>query len=117
MKHAHTLMSLCVMLAMSALALSAGENTAKSRPLIGAIRWDAWYGALPETVRLPDPTRKDGNELVLICAWNELDEGGWLVPVLPPPHGEGTARLDALRKVLKPRGIEMEETTTKQVGQ
>ncbi|MDD5522079.1 MAG: hypothetical protein PHI84_14770 [Kiritimatiellae bacterium] len=42
----------------------------------------------------------NGNELVLIYAWNEIDEGGWLVPVLPPPHGEGTARIDALRKVL-----------------
>jgi len=37
---------------------------------------------------------------VLIYAWNELDEGGWLMPALPPPQGEGTARIDALRKVL-----------------
>ncbi len=43
---------------------------------------------------------KSGTELVLIYAWNEFDEGGWLVPALPPPDGEGTARLDALRKVL-----------------
>lgn len=42
----------------------------------------------------------DGTELVLVYAWNELDEGGWLVPALPPPYGEGTARLDALRDVL-----------------
>lgn len=42
---------------------------------------------------------KNGTELVLIYAWNELDEGGWLVPTLPPPDGEGTARIDALRKV------------------
>lgn len=46
---------------------------------------------------------KNGTELVLIYAWNELDEGGWLVPALPPPHGEGTARIDALRKVLVTR--------------
>ena len=46
---------------------------------------------------------KNGAELVLIYAWNEFDEGGWLVPALPPPDGEGTARLDALRKVLVPR--------------
>ncbi len=46
---------------------------------------------------------KNGTELVLIYAWNEFDEGGWLVPALPPPHGEGTARIDALRKVLLPR--------------
>jgi len=43
---------------------------------------------------------KNGTKLVLVYAWNELDEGGWLVPALPPPHGEGTARLDALRRVL-----------------
>ncbi|MCX6910625.1 MAG: hypothetical protein NTY01_21650 [Verrucomicrobia bacterium] len=43
---------------------------------------------------------KNGSELVLIYAWNEFDEGGWLAPALPPPHGEGTARVDALRKVL-----------------
>jgi hypothetical protein len=43
---------------------------------------------------------QNGTELVLIYAWNEFDEGGWLVPALPPPHGEGAARLDALRKVL-----------------
>jgi len=34
---------------------------------------------------------------VIIYAWNENDEGGWLVPTL----GEGTTRLDALAKVLK----------------
>ena len=43
---------------------------------------------------------KKGEELVLIYAWNEIDEGGWLVPALPPPHGVGTARIDALRKIL-----------------
>lgn len=46
---------------------------------------------------------KNGAELVLIYAWNEFDEGGWLAPALPPPHGEGTARIDALRKVLVTR--------------
>ena len=43
---------------------------------------------------------RNGTELVLIYAWNELDEGGWLLPALPPPNGIGSARLDALRKVL-----------------
>ena len=43
---------------------------------------------------------RNGTELVLTYAWNEFDEGGWLVPALPPPDGEGAARLDALRKVL-----------------
>ncbi len=35
---------------------------------------------------------------VVVYAWNENDEGGWLVPTLR----EGTARLDALRTVLGP---------------
>lgn len=34
---------------------------------------------------------------VIIYAWNETDEGGWLVPT----HSEGTARLDAIERVLK----------------
>ena len=53
----------------------------------------AWYKKHPG---------KKGTELVLIYAWNEFDEGGWLVPALPPPQGEGAARIDALRKVLVP---------------
>ena len=34
---------------------------------------------------------------VIIYAWNETDEGGWLVPTI----SEGTARLDAIEEVLK----------------
>jgi hypothetical protein len=34
---------------------------------------------------------------VVIYAWNELSEGGWIVPTLD----EGTARLDALQRVLQ----------------
>jgi hypothetical protein len=34
---------------------------------------------------------------VLIYAWNEIDEGGWMMPTL----AEGTAKLDALKKVLQ----------------
>jgi len=34
---------------------------------------------------------------ILMYAWNENDEGGWLIPTL----GEGTARLEALANVLK----------------
>lgn len=36
---------------------------------------------------------------VLVYAWNEIDEGGWLVPSLWPD--QGTQRLDALRAVLR----------------
>jgi hypothetical protein len=35
---------------------------------------------------------------ILIYAWNELSEGGWLVPTLT----EGSARLDAIAAALKP---------------
>ena len=34
---------------------------------------------------------------VIIYAWNESDEGGWLVPT----KAKGTARLDAIKKVLE----------------
>jgi len=36
---------------------------------------------------------------ILIYAWNETDEGGWLVPT----HAEGAKRLDAIGDVLKKR--------------
>jgi len=41
--------------------------------------------------------RTNKSPAILIYAWNENDEGGWLTPTL----SEGAARLDALRKVLK----------------
>jgi hypothetical protein len=44
----------------------------------------------------PDVTQP---QAILIYAWNESDEGGWLVPT----HAEGTARLDALAEVLRAR--------------
>jgi hypothetical protein len=48
----------------------------------------AWVARYPETAEA---------NAILIYAWNELDEGGWLVPTL----AEGTARLDAIGKVLE----------------
>jgi hypothetical protein len=44
---------------------------------------------------------------VIIYAWNENDEGGWLIPTL----SEGTARLNAVRSVLKPSGPSSSSTT------
>lgn len=35
---------------------------------------------------------KKSAERVFIYAWNEFDEGGWLVPALPPPHGPALTR-------------------------
>lgn len=34
---------------------------------------------------------------IIMYAWNELSEGGWIVPT----HSEGTARLEAIRQVLR----------------
>jgi len=39
---------------------------------------------------------------VIIYAWNEYDEGGWLAPTWTPSGRPNTGRLDALRGILKP---------------
>jgi hypothetical protein len=39
---------------------------------------------------------------VIIYAWNEHDEGGWLTPTWTPGGKPNTARLDAIRQILKP---------------
>ncbi len=62
---------LCVAGTAVTMPCAVAEQCQK-RPVVGAIRWDAW---------------------------NEFDEGGWLCPSL----SEGSARLDALRAVLRPR--------------
>ncbi|MCX7043970.1 MAG: hypothetical protein NTX50_00600 [Candidatus Sumerlaeota bacterium] len=38
---------------------------------------------------------------IIIYAWNEHDEGGWLAPTWTPTGKPNTDRLDAIRKVLK----------------
>jgi hypothetical protein len=53
-----------------------------------ALAWTARYPAAAEA------------ETLLVYAWNEFDEGGWLCPTLR----DGTARLDAIRPVLARRG-------------
>jgi hypothetical protein len=45
-----------------------------------------------------NPNAAEANT-ILIYAWNEIDEGGWLLPTL----SEGAARLDSIREVLKKR--------------
>ena len=42
------------------------------------------------------PTPGAAFQSVLVYAWNEFDEGGWLAPTL----GEGNARLDAVRRAV-----------------
>ncbi len=49
-----------------------------------ALLWDAAHPEFSEA------------NTVIIYAWNEFDEGGWLCPTL----GDGKARLDAIRKIL-----------------
>ena len=46
-------------------------------------------------------------QAVLIYAWNEFDEGGWICPTL----SESSDRLDALRKVLTPKHSRSEAAT------
>jgi hypothetical protein len=53
--------------------------------LRSAIEWSRQY-----------PESAEANAIILY-AWNESDEGGWLVPT----KGEGAARLDAISAVLK----------------
>lgn len=52
--------------------------------------------ALNWVAQNPDAARA---KAVIIYAWNENDEGGWLVPTL----SEGAARLDAIQAVLQQR--------------
>ena len=40
--------------------------------------------------------------VILIYAWNEHDEGGWLQPTLGADGKPDHSRLDALKKVLRP---------------
>ena len=39
---------------------------------------------------------------IIMYAWNEHDEGGWLVPTWTPEGKPNTSRLDAIRRVLRP---------------
>lgn len=39
---------------------------------------------------------------IIIYAWNELDEGGWLVPTWTPTGKPDTTRLEAIRRILRP---------------
>ena len=49
-----------------------------------------WVDSNPSAAGEPDS--------VIIYAWNELEEGGWMTP----SRGEGTARIDTTGEVLNP---------------
>lgn len=51
-------------------------------------------------------------QAVIIYAWNEFDEGGWLAPTL----AEGTARLDAIGRVLAGPRVTATRPTTQAGG-
>ena len=40
-------------------------------------------------------------QAVIIYAWNEYDEGGWIAPTRKPDGTPDTSRLDAIQKMLK----------------
>jgi len=90
---------------------------ADSRPLI--LYGDDWGGKYPEYCWDQEPTPSEGGallkqaldwidanpsvdpaRLVLIYAWNEFSEGGWICPTLL----HGSDRLDAIHKVLSDYG-------------
>jgi len=47
-----------------------------------------------------NPTMAEANA-VIIYAWNEIDEGGWLLPANTVFNPVGTSRLDAISKMLR----------------
>ena len=50
------------------------------------------------------------SQVIIIYAWNEHDEGGWLSPTWTPEGKPNTARLEAIRSVLKPLKAVSNET-------
>jgi len=64
--------------------------------------WDESVRALahyPDVVKWMDanPTRVTKDQLAVVYAWNEIGEGGWLVPCKDDPDG---AYLKAIRRVV-----------------
>jgi hypothetical protein len=123
-------------IAVIAVLLSAAAGGwAATRPIVGAIRWDGWYGegfVVKQTetslgqpkyhFRLPWFARVVGEGKVsireaiewtaanrdlnpanalIIYAWNEHDEGGWLQPTLGSDGRPNEERIQALGKVLR----------------
>ena len=87
------------------------------------VSWEVGHSYLKQTVFIPPATAEEiakhlQNALnfvkenpkiclanaIIMYAWNEHDEGGWLVPTWTPEGKPNTARLDAVRRVLRPDG-------------
>ncbi len=89
----------------------------------GGVSWEAGHSYLTQEVFIPPATADEiashlkraltfvkdnpktcqANALIMY-AWNEHDEGGWLVPTWTPQGSPNMARLDAIRAVLRPGG-------------
>lgn len=93
----------CLLLSLITLLTgAAGYSQSPGRVSAGAIRWDAWHGDRSQNVQKavawvnarPDaaPARA-----ILIYAWNENDEDGWLVPT----RGDGDWRVRAVGQALR----------------
>ena len=87
----------------------------------GGVSWEGGHSYLTQTVFIPpatageiaehlksaltfvkeNPKTCEANALIMY-AWNEHDEGGWLVPTWTPEGLPNMDRLDAIRKVLRP---------------
>ncbi|MBM4019847.1 MAG: hypothetical protein FJ288_16255 [Planctomycetes bacterium] len=84
------------------------------------VSWEVGHGYLKQTVFIPPATADEiaahlRNALafvkenpktcpanaIIMYAWNEHDEGGWLVPTWTAEGKPNTARLDAIRRVLR----------------
>ena len=66
--------------------------------------------AIEWTVRNRDLTPANA---VIIYAWNENDEGGWLIPTLNADGTPNTERLDAIRPLLKKDGGHVQASNPK----
>lgn len=76
------------------------EGVAGSAACFAAPKPDELGAHVGEAVDWVRAHPKDAEaQAVLIYAWNEIDEGGWLVPTL----AEGAARLDAIKEALSKR--------------
>lgn len=66
--------------------------------------------AIAAPLRAGDNTNRDLNpaNAIIIYAWNEHDEGGWLQPTLGADGKPDEARVKALGKVLRPSMLKTE---------
>lgn len=74
-----------------------GHDTAAAAPWYRAPAPDEFAEHLARAVAWAETRPEAAARSVLIYAWNEHDEGGWLTPTL----ADGTSRLDAIERTLR----------------